>query len=430
MKRFLLLLVILTLLPPGRVLAQGSDPWSEVFLEDGSLSPGLVDLGETTDYPDWMAVDLPFGQALNLPANYHRFQTPGGNIVVLPSASTLFFMAMNPQASGLNGAYGAVGTGNSTLIRFLGQVVGNNLDWNKIQTEHPEYSTPDQFWSAVLSGEQNAWTYFSGWGFISTLLQMSWDDAALRTLFLLYLNGSQDCAAIPGGCSGIVHPPETPRECPEPTVTLQQPVLVIQKSAPSHPLVVGQDTENRRGADLQVSVTIPAVIFTWYEPMYEEEDVCRVAADGETPDCHTGSGTYLPDGIWDTETVFKGCQQHVEYLPDAVASIQASAALDAASQTWITDTLGQSHYEAFIHQERFTLFPQYGTWSGNCTADGTCSASGQALRVPFADPGTFNLRLDVLTTGTQFRGVPITQPRRVSGNGTMQVYITLPALVP
>jgi hypothetical protein len=211
---------------------------------------------------------------------------------------------------------------------------------------------------------------------------------------------------------------------------MQQPVLVIQKTAPNNPLVVGQDTENRRGADIQVRVTVPPVIFTWYEPIYEERDVCRSASSGETANCNTGAGSVINDGVSDTEMVFKECRTHVEHLPDAVASLQATAALDGASQDWITGRLGQTHYEAFVHQANFTLIPGIGSWTGGCDGGGTCTATGQALRVPFADPGTFNLRMDVVTTGTHFRGVPITRPRRVGIDGTMQVYVALPALVP
>jgi len=104
-KRFILILVVLTLLIPSTVHAHGNDPWSEVFQPDGSLNPDLIDLGVTNDHPDWMSINLPFGQSIDLDANYHRFQTPSGNIVVLPSASTLFFMAMNPQESGLTSSY-------------------------------------------------------------------------------------------------------------------------------------------------------------------------------------------------------------------------------------------------------------------------------------------------------------------------------------
>ena len=77
--------------------------------------------------------------------------------------------------------------------------------------------------------------------------------------------------------------------------------------------------------NVQASVRIPPVIFTWFEPIYEEQDVCRSAGLSEIPDCYTASGMYDYDGIMDTEMVFKECLEHIEYLPDAVASLQATA---------------------------------------------------------------------------------------------------------
>jgi hypothetical protein len=418
-KRFFLILTLLALLIPSTVHAQEQNPWGEVFDSNGNLRSGLIDLGVITEHPDWMSVDLPFGQSLNLNADYHRYQTSNGNIVVLPSASTLFFMAMNPQESGLTNSVGMMGNGYSGLTYFLGAVAGNNIDWDRLSGDHPEYQNPEQFWGAVLSGHQDVWTYFSGWGFITTLLQMSWNDTALRTAYLMYLNGAQNCVSIPGGCSGVVTPPPPQSKiCPDPTVTIQQPTLSIQKTAPSNPLVVGQDTENRRGADVRANVTIPPVIFTWHEPIYEDIQVCEPSAVvGEAPVCRT-------------ELVFKECLGHIEHLPDAVASLQATAALDAASQAWITGKLGQTHYGAYIHQANFNLIPGLGSWTGGCDGSGTCTATGQALNVPFADPGTFDLRLNVVTTGTRFMGISITQPRQLSADGSLQVYVTLPALVP
>ena len=419
MKKFILVLTLLALLIPSAVHAQEQNPWGEVFDSNGNLRSDLTDLGVTTEHPDWMSVDLPFGQSLNLNADYHRYQTANGNIVVLPSASTLFFMAMNPQESGLANSVGMMGNGYGGLITFLGAVAGNNIDWGRLSAEHPEYKSPDQFWGAVLNGQQDVWTYFSGWGFITTLLQMSWNDTALRTAYLMYLNGAQNCASIPGGCSGVVTPTlPQPKICPDPTVSIQQPTISIQKTAPSNPLVVGQDTENRRGADVIAKVSIPPVIFTWHEPIYEDREVCEPSTVvGGVPVCRT-------------ESFFKECREHVEHLPDAVASLQATAALDAASQAWITSKLGQTHYGAYVHQANFTLIPGLGSWSGECDGGGTCTATGQALKVPFADPGTFNLRLNVVTTGTRFMGISITQPRQLSADGTLQVYVTLPALVP
>jgi len=68
-KKFILILTLLALLFPNTVHAQEENPWAEVFDKNGNLRTDLVDLGVTTEHPDWMSVDLPFGQTLNLDAN-------------------------------------------------------------------------------------------------------------------------------------------------------------------------------------------------------------------------------------------------------------------------------------------------------------------------------------------------------------------------
>jgi hypothetical protein len=331
-RKLLLLLIVPLLLIPFSVYAQTQNPWVEVFDSNGNIRPNVIDLGVTTEHPSWMSINLPFGQSLNLDANYHRYQTPSGNIIILPSASTLFFMAMNSKQSGLDASIGMLSNGYGSLITFLGLVAGNSVDWNKVKADHPEFKSPDQFWSAVLNGQQNVWSYFSGWGFITNLLSMSWNDAALRTAYLMYLNGVKNCSSIPGGCSGIVNvpPPPQARLCPDSTVLLPSAALSILKTALSNPLVIGQDSTNRRGADVQATVTVPPVIFTWYEPIYENRTVCQPAGPGETPNCKTGAGTGVNDGVLTTEVVFKECRKHVEHLPDAVSSLQATARIDSS----------------------------------------------------------------------------------------------------
>ena len=73
-------------------------PWGEVIDENGNILYGnLTDLGEIQVDAEWMP-DVPF---INGQATYHRYLTPSGNIVVMPSASTLFFMALNPEEFGI-----------------------------------------------------------------------------------------------------------------------------------------------------------------------------------------------------------------------------------------------------------------------------------------------------------------------------------------
>ena len=139
---FLALALMFGAAGPMRVQAQDPTPWDQVFDENGNLRSDIVDLGETTETPSWMSVDLPFGQSLDLEANYHRYQTADGNMVILPSASTLFFMAMNPQESGLADSAGMMSNGFGGLITFLGLVAGDSVDWNRLSQRAPGIPKP------------------------------------------------------------------------------------------------------------------------------------------------------------------------------------------------------------------------------------------------------------------------------------------------
>lgn len=249
----------------------------------------------------------------------------------------------------------------------------------------------------------------------------------LRMGLLLYMNGAANCKQIPGGCSGVVLEKLIPKTCPAPSVTLQQPTLSILKTAPANPLVVGQDPE-KRGADVQVSVTVPPVIYTWHEPLYKKENVCRDVASGETADCRQSSSSLVDDGKSDSVLVLVECRQHIEYLPDPVTSIQATANLNPASKAWIINKLGSAYYEAYIHRESFNLVPGLASWSGGCSG-GTCTASALVNHIPFADPGMFDLSLRVQTAGANFGGRRITQPRSFSANNQMRVFVTLTTLI-
>jgi hypothetical protein len=137
---------------------------------------------------------------------------------------------------------------------------------------------------------------------------------------------------------------------------------------------------------VQIAVTVPPVIFTWYEPIYEEEDICREPGAGETPNCKQSGASTINDGVSDTELVFKECLQHVEQLPDAIRTVQATASLSGDSQAWIKSQLGQTHYGAYVRKPSFALIPGLGTYSASCDGGGTCRANGTVQRIPFADP--------------------------------------------
>jgi hypothetical protein len=183
--------------------------------------------------------------------------------------------------------------------------------------------------------------------------------------------------------------------------------------SPNYPLVVGQDPE-KRGADVQASVSIPPVIYTWHEPIFETERVCRGGINGIPLTCRNVKE-------------FKGCQTHHETLPEQITSARATANLSEDSRAWIVSGLGAKWYGAFVHQGSFDL-KRYGSPSMGC-GGGTCSFTLEALKVPFADPGIFDLLVSVNTAGTFFNGTLITNPRVLSQTDTLKIWVVLPALI-
>jgi hypothetical protein len=425
-----ILLVFLYFGNPVPAFAQDNkeSPWSDVVDENGHLRyDTLTDLGETVEDAEWMDIPLPFGMELDLDANYHRYQTPDGDIVVLPTPLTVMMMAMHPVESGLTGAQSQLALGGFIGAEFLGALLGDHIDWERLSESNPAYAQPDHFWNAVIHGQENIWTWFAGLDFLTDLALLSWNDMDLRMGLLLYLNGAAKCQGIPGGCSGVVIEQLLPKTCPAPSVAIQQPMLSIRKTAPENPLVVGQDPE-KRGADIQGSVSIPPVIYTWYEPIYKEVEVCHGVGAGEIADCRQSSASLVNDGKSGRERVLAECRPHVEYLPDPVISVQANAILNPASKAWIVNQLSSAYYEAYVHRESFNLVPGLASWSGGCSG-GTCTASAWINHVPFADPGVFDLSLRVQTAGASFNGRKITQPRSLSATGQARVFVTLTTLI-
>lgn len=444
--RFLLLISFLAALVVPTQAAQadeGDSPWGDFLNPDGSIAwDQLTDLGTVSEPADWMDITLPGGLVIDLDATYHRYQTPTGNIVVLPSPATLFFMALYPVESGLTNAESMLGNGAS----ILAMLVGPSLTSDQLaQLVSQGYTDPAEFFQAVIDGREDIWSIINR-NFFFEIMIMSFDSGFLVNALLLYLNGVADCESIPGGCAGLLADcedgnclPETPI-CPAPTITQAAATLTIQKVAPENPLVVGQDPE-KRGADIQAQASIPPVIFTWYEHI-QDPPTCESTSSGNGGGCPGPGSRY--DNNWDPSMennpgyeVVDGeihCIEHVEVLPEAITEVQANAQLSPESRYWILNDLASKYYEAYIHQPRFNLVPEMAQMSGGCGGNGVCTAETQVLNVPFADPGTFNLRMWVYTAGTFFNwngvSIPITQPRVLFTEDAMQVYVTLVTLLP
>ncbi|MCX6083138.1 MAG: hypothetical protein NTW32_26725, partial [Chloroflexi bacterium] len=128
-KFFSLLLAILvavSLVAPAHA-DEGTTGWGEFFDANGVLLPGVTQ-SEVSMPADWMPSVNVFGLwGVNMQATYNVYTAPDGSTAMTPSASTLLFMAMNPQASGLLNADGQVGLGAGMALQAFGSVAGGSI---------------------------------------------------------------------------------------------------------------------------------------------------------------------------------------------------------------------------------------------------------------------------------------------------------------
>ncbi len=434
--------------------ADGASPWADILNPDGSIQWNkLTDLGVTNQPADWMKISVPGGMELKLDASYHRYQTPSGNLLVLPSPGTLFFMALHPAESGLANAQSYLGNG-AAILSFL---LGPELSVEQLaKITSKGYTSTEQFFKAIIAGKDNIWSIVNP-TFLFEVLKMSYSSGFLVNALLLYVNGLANCANIPGGCQGLVKQAcpggncGVPKaaSCPLPTITQKHPALVIQKFAPEKPLVVGQDPA-QRGADVEAHAVVPPVIFTWYEEKQVPAS-CQYNSSGTGGGCpgpgdqydevtntegvHVSwSSSMAGNSSWQTSGVKIECIQHVEVLPEPITGVRANASLDPESRYWIVTDLASKYYQAYVHHPNFDLLPGMGSAQSGCDGSKVCSAKATILGIPFADPGSFDLNLTVATAGTVFHyqghDFPLTPPRVLFGKGLLQVYVTLVSLVP
>ncbi|GIV67115.1 MAG: hypothetical protein KatS3mg047_1508 [Bellilinea sp.] len=122
MKRVMYAVLLFVLLAVSVQPARAD--WGDFFDENGNLKPGVVDLGEQKVPADWMP-DVPAwvpDWIYDGAATYHMYALPSGESVLLPSATTLFFMAMNPRESGLVDANGQINSELALRIQSAGLV--------------------------------------------------------------------------------------------------------------------------------------------------------------------------------------------------------------------------------------------------------------------------------------------------------------------
>ena len=382
---FLLALLIGSFFLATPALAQDGDgPWGEVVDADGNLRYDLLtDLGERHESVSWMP-NLPF---LEGQATYHEYLTPSGDRVVLPSASTLFFMAMNPEASGLNQADSALGSGVGVLETMLAGYL------SPADLANHGYADPAEFFQDVIDGQSNLWTFggLTTLNFLTDLLSSSLADGNLYTMILLYTGE--------GEAPLVVDADRPPVEvaCPSPYVTTGPIALSGDKIAPPKPVVVGQDPEGR-GVDVRAGVQVPPVIYHYFVKVLHHEEGCSRAQNGSGGGCpdHPGDPHYKTT----VDTWFE-CEEHTRAYTDRVASVQVSIRLTRDSRQWILNDLSHAYPGAHLLHPDFSF-----SYSG-----GGASWSQVIPHIQTADPGHYTVHVYARTTGT-----PVSAPRSASAS--------------
>ena len=436
MRKFLLIVfpTFLLALIFQPALAQGSAPpvdpssaWGEVVNPDGSIRyTNLSDQGVVTDpNASWMpSIPLPGGNSIGLSAEYHVYTTPSGNSVVMPTATTLFFMAMNPQESGFSSAVSNLGVGSGgnvaaglpAGISSAGAVFGALLnrpgaselvaDMNAAGYNGPTAS--QDFFSALLSGEANIWSVAPDGVFnlLSDLGQQSVSDLNLYTAMLLYTPDA--CGGSPTGCTpeqeSLITPPEetttVPPEapsCPSPVVIPGKITRSGAKVSPNYPIVVGQDPE-KTGVTIQFSASVAPTIYRYWtlEPIEE----CN-----RKPWPLTG---------WDCEIVDWTCEEHTQSYPECISIASGSLRLTPESKDWIVNELSIRYPGAYVHRPTFS-FP----------ASSSCSWTYTAPRVQVEDPGEWKIYVNGQTSGT-----PVSAARPFGGPaGSFEAWLKETAII-
>ena len=415
----LLLTILFVAVAPVAAQDGGDSLWEGILNPDGSVNyDDLIDQGIQTETVDWMpSVDV-FGQTIGGTAEYHIYETADGTIVQLPTASTLFFMSLNPTESGLGDASASAST-------FGGQMVGSAGLFNALFTgigldSFPsEYVSSDQYADALLSGEADVFSLGLGdmWNLFRGLANISSEDLNLYTALLLYTPDNipeEILELLPEDFDPEEElPPIEPPTCPAGSAALGAITTSGMLVAPNFPLVVGQDPD-KRGVDLSFSVNVAPTIWTYYEQVPVYGNGCgqldgRPAGDS---DCTRPNG--LP-GIKREEIIDWICEQRTTVYPETLPVAYASATLSNDSKDWILNTLSIRYPGAFIHNGSF----RYPSSSGGSTWN------FERQGVQIQDPGTWILNVSGRTSGT-----PVSDSRNFGGEaGSFEAYLKETAII-
>jgi hypothetical protein len=424
---------------------------SEAVNPDGSLNyANMIDLGVVSVDAEWMPTVVGFtGQA-----TFHQYMTKEGNQVLVPTMATDLVGRILTTGLFKNGIpEGYYNPGGAIAVNVIGPEnlsdgINQSVDIYGTITYDPSMSMIPPTYSPTGTANFNMSTLADYLGITpdDILAQLSMSGNTLFDLFNLAVADSlnsgnltfygnttvlvyPDCTQSPVGCSGeylaaraasvppasmVVEPPS----CAAPYTTTG-PITVSGgpgageggKLAPLHPVVVGQDPQ-QRGVDIQAQVLVPLITYHYFETVRHEELLCLSGpANAEHHGCPGPGSQYANSSSWTNSAlnspkhyeqvqVWFECIAHTRTYTDYVSAVTISLSLTERSRAWILTNLDQAYPGAHLKQPSFSFsFPGPGSPTGQGVT-WMQTASG----VPVEDPGWWTVTVNVLSTGTPVSG--------------------------
>jgi len=436
MKERVWILVLLCVLLAASVRPVSAG-WGDFFDQNGNIQPGVIDLGEQRRQADWMP-QLPewapeWADQLTQ-ATYHAYALPSGETVLLPTTSTLFFMALNPQESGLANLSGEVyGSGVGMVIQGGGEILGGNVtgaDLVKGVFKLLGLPYTDEIADAAIRGE-DAWSVLwkeDARNIFDILKKAMRDDKHLYLAALLY----GKCDVSPVGCPpellAAMNPPDrtqvdapsAPR-CPAPKVTPGQISAAASKTAPNYALVTGQDPD-KRGVDLQFTLTIAPTVLEYYTLEKTSSRLCISPAGSIVDTPPPVEKICLPPNRYEEKEV-EECVLHTRSFCEQARGVRATASLKQSSRDWITGELAEWYPGAHLIQPDWLWTQEKGT--GGCDGSNTYRWTLNIPKVQVRDPGFYGMKISGETLGT-----PVSSPRLIDQPaGEFDVYLLMTSLI-
>jgi hypothetical protein len=407
MKKYIVILVVLAAIAISisPVLAQdGGGIWDGILNPDGTINTGnLNDQGVISEPVSWMP-EIPGVGPID--AEYHIYTTATGETVVMPTTSTMVFMLLNTDESGITQADANYGNGIFGLAAVLTDAGIESF---------PNGVDATEFADALISGETNIWALGGDvFGLLKFLAESSFSDQSLYNVILLYT--AENCASAPGGCPPEVAEaiptelpvtPPPPGTCPAPKVIPGEIHTSGEKTGPAYPLVVGQDPD-KRGVDLLFTASVDPTIYIYYVQV--PKFGCRPGYSGNgNSNCTVGGGPgHREQTGWE-------CEKHQETFPEGISLCSGTARLTSESRSWIVNELSIRYPGAYVHKPSFSWPPTGG--------GGACTISKPNTQIQ--DPGAWDLIVSGQTTGT-----PVSASRGFGGPaGSFKVWLKETAII-